>query len=135
MDLRRSTVDRNFTCFNSMAGGRNGPPTCGTFQKARQRLYHFRVADYRICCRSLCDSSRTRLHKTKEFLFSALKIACPSLEYLPRRGYHHKSELDVFISLCRGSCKADRCPNIIRARLFYLLYHIVFRYSYLLSVK
>jgi hypothetical protein len=32
VDLRRSTVDLDFTCFNSMAG-RNSPPTCVKIQK------------------------------------------------------------------------------------------------------
>jgi len=38
VDLRRSTVDRDFTCFNSMAG-RNSPPTCVKFQKSDQPFH------------------------------------------------------------------------------------------------
>jgi hypothetical protein len=37
MDLRRSTVDLDFACFNSMVR-RNGPPTIAKFQKSKSAL-------------------------------------------------------------------------------------------------
>ena len=46
MDLRRSTVDLDFTCFNSMSG-RNRPPTIAKFQKSKSILHLFEISGAR----------------------------------------------------------------------------------------